>query len=425
MEAIEQQAMIGALQRLLAAPSVKGEPLPGQPFGPGVARALEEALALCRELGLKTRCFDGYAGDATYEVPGATETVGVLCHLDVVPAGEGWRYEPFAGTVEGGRIYGRGVVDDKGPAVAALFGWQALLKGGFQPRRNLRFIFGCDEESGWACMEHYQRCVPMPDLAIVPDGDFPVIHAEKGILHLELHAALQGCPVWARAGSRANVVPDRAEARVAGETLRATGRTAHGAHPEQGENAIARVVDQLAVRRDLGSAEPFIAMLRRCIGHEIHGEGLGLGFADEVSGRLTLNLGLLDIGPERASAVVDIRYPVTCPRDRVLEAVRGAVAPYGCDVAVRNDQAALYIDRESPLIRTLMEAFAEEVGAADAQPLAIGGGTYARAMANAAAFGPEWGDHCYGMHGPNENMEVAWLAALARIYAGALRRLAG
>ena len=101
MEAIEQQAMIGALQRLLAAPSVKGEPLPGQPFGPGVARALEEALALCGELGLKTRCFDGYAGDATYEVPGATETVGVLCHLDVVPAGEGWRYEPFAGTVEG------------------------------------------------------------------------------------------------------------------------------------------------------------------------------------------------------------------------------------------------------------------------------------------------------------------------------------
>ena len=166
---------------------------PGAPFGPGVARCLDAALAQCRKAGLAVRNFDGFAGDATWgEGEGA---VAVLTHLDTVPIGDGWTRDPLGGAVEGDRIYGRGANDDKGPGVSALWAVKALMAAGYQPRRPLRLIYGCCEETSGRDLEHYLASTPAPAYAFTPDAEFPVIHAEKSFVACRAHAP---CPAPGR-----------------------------------------------------------------------------------------------------------------------------------------------------------------------------------------------------------------------------------
>src|SRR5690554_601263 len=179
--------MILRLRELIAIPSVKSSPAgPGAPFGLEMARALEYVLAWGEKEGFRTQNFSGYAGHLEYGE--GEEDLGVLLHLDVVPAGAGWQYPPFQGSRMGDRIYGRGAVDDKGPVVAVLYALKALKEAGVQPDRKIRVIFGCDEESGWKCMEHYFQKAPKPAFGFVPDADFPLIHCEKGFVALTLQA---------------------------------------------------------------------------------------------------------------------------------------------------------------------------------------------------------------------------------------------
>lgn len=79
-------------------------------------------------MGFQTRDVDGHCGWCEYGE--GEEMVAVLCHLDVVPAGDGWHYPPYDCTWAEGRIYGRGVIDDKGPAAAALYALKAVRDSG-------------------------------------------------------------------------------------------------------------------------------------------------------------------------------------------------------------------------------------------------------------------------------------------------------
>ena len=148
-----RDAMVSDLKTLLRIPSVEGEPQPGAPFGSEVRRALDTALEMCRKLGLHAVNVDGYAGYA--EIPGCTgEQIGVLTHLDVVPCGKGWSYPPFDAYEKNGVVWARGVCDDKGPLVASVYALAAYAQSGAQPKKNIRLIFGCNEESGWGCIDY-------------------------------------------------------------------------------------------------------------------------------------------------------------------------------------------------------------------------------------------------------------------------------
>lgn len=283
MSGIEQRlkategAMVDFLQKLIQIPSVRAEAAgPGAPFGENLRKALETVLAWGEQEGFRTRNVRGYAGHIEYGEGDAT--VGVLVHLDVVPAGEGWTYPPFAAVIEDGRIYGRGAVDDKGPTAAVLFALKALKDQGVPLRRKIRVIFGCDEESNWECMEEYFKVEPRPAMGFTPDADFPLVYSEKGMLAVALTGSLPAgdAPVCLEAvtgGMRRNIVPEYAEAVLgftdpslresvrqklqaageeighiqlegAGDTLKikATGRAAHASQPQLGENAIGRLV---------------------------------------------------------------------------------------------------------------------------------------------------------------------------------------
>ncbi|MCK5735342.1 MAG: M20/M25/M40 family metallo-hydrolase, partial [Spirochaetaceae bacterium] len=87
-----------------------------------------------------------------YQWAGTTPSLEpVLCmaHYDVVPPGnpEEWERLPFSGEISGGRIYGRGTLDDKGMLAAWMEAAERLAVSGFQPERTLYFAFGGDEET--------------------------------------------------------------------------------------------------------------------------------------------------------------------------------------------------------------------------------------------------------------------------------------
>ena len=185
---------------------------PEKPFGEEPARALGWILHRAEELGLTAENVGNYAGHAEYGE--GKEVAAVLTHVDVVPAGDGWASGPFAAVEQNGKLYGRGVADDKGAAVVALYCLKALKDGKIQGKRRLRAIFGAGEEVGMHDMERYFQTQELPVMAFTPDSDYGICNREKGILHLELSVPTHdGTTLTAfRAGAALNSVPDKAYA---------------------------------------------------------------------------------------------------------------------------------------------------------------------------------------------------------------------
>ena len=171
-------SMLSDLESLIEIPSVLGEAHVGAPFGSEPKTALERMLSLASRDGFLNENVDNYAGEININ---DKETIlAILGHLDVVPAGDGWTYEPFKMTKVGDKLYGRGTSDDKGPVIAAYYALKAVRDLGIKLEKNVRLIVGTDEETGSHDMEHYTSVRKMPPMTFTPDSSFPVTNVEKG-----------------------------------------------------------------------------------------------------------------------------------------------------------------------------------------------------------------------------------------------------
>ena len=451
-----QEEMVLRLKELIAIPSVKSSPAgPDAPFGLEIARALEYVLAWGEQEGFRTVNYSGYAGHLEYGEGG--EDIGVLLHLDVVPAGEGWQYPPFQGVLVDDRIYGRGALDDKGPAVAVLYALKALKEEGIRPTRKIRVIFGCDEESTWQCMEHYFQKEPKPAMGFAPDADFPLIYCEKGSAFLTLEAGYNPSPAGGlellrvTGGTRHNVVAESAEALLlpadsgtgiwdrlqavcAGDprvTLEQTGEiiklqvkgvAAHASLPHLGENAIIRLLAILAALGEKGGPWEPIALLAEKI-KDYTGKEVGLACRDQISGALTCNLGMIVMSHGKVKVDLDIRYPLCIDEETIIQRINGELGGGGFAITGRRGLPPHYLPAESPLVKTLLAAYQEETGDFS-PPLAIGGRTYATALGNGVAFGPNLPGRPQLAHQKDEYISVADLVLATRIYGRALFHLA-
>lgn len=450
------EEMAQRLRELIRIPSVKDNPLPGAPFGENIKKALDYTLSLCNELGLETQNVDGYAGYA--QISGEKkEQLGVLCHLDVVPAGDGWVHPPYEGGMENGVIYGRGTVDDKGPAISAIYALKALKAAGVRFKRTPRLIFGCDEESGWECMDYYADKIGMPEMGFSPDADYPIINTEKGIYHAQLKKKLSGNGKYRlsiHGGTRANVVPDLAQAHIEGnidklaETLldyncsenslsftaekntlniTAKGVSAHASQPEMGQNAFFALLALLDKLSLWGEEGHIIQMLNCAFVNKTDGSGIpGLKIQDEF-GPLTINLGLLDAGSfyggekNEIRLTVDIRFPVTYNYQYIEDKL--AAFFDGWTLIRGHVQAPHHTPEEHELVQALKRVYKEYFGR-EGRCLAIGGGTYARALKTGVAFGitPEGG--ISQAHNKEENISIEQLVLNAKVFAAAIEELA-
>lgn len=404
--------MIESLQELIAIPSVTGTP--------EVFEALEQALDCCRSLGFRVKNVDGKLGYG--EIGEGEDLMGILCHLDVVPAGEGWSYEPFAGTVtEDGRIYGRGAVDDKGPAMAAVYAMKDVLDSGKKLNKRVRVIFGIMEEGGeWEDMDYYKAHEEIPSFGFTPDADFPAIYGEKGILQADLimNAGEAGF-VEIAGGDAPNMVAAWARGKLPdGTSFDEKGISAHGSTPEEGENAITRLMEKAAAR-----GCRFAQVYMEKIGWCLDGSKFGIGISDEASGGLTFNAGRIVMEEDKVRLSVDIRYPVTFAEEDVVELLRREAAEAGLSVEVVSALKPVYMDQTGPVISKLMEAYRQVTGD-DTPAQLMGGGTYARAMDNVVAFGPVFPGRELTEHKADEWIRVEDLEKAREIYRLAIEKLA-
>lgn len=428
------------LKELIAIPSVsRGTPEPGMPLGRPIHDALEKAFDIARGLGLSScRSLDGYCGVVDYGE--GEEELLIMAHLDVVPAGTGWTGDPFAAVVRDGRLVGRGVLDDKGPAVSALYALAAVIDAGIPLKRRVRILFGCDEEVGWQCIERYKQTEPEPTLAFTPDGDYPLVYSEMGICHASYTKKLAGSAVHIHCGTAANVVPGEAEAALAfpvepvdapagfvlcgdANTLHVTGRGGHAASPEDSKNALQALLLALTQQPLDGEDLLTATALNALLGFDLHGEGFRLDIQD-ASGRLSCAPTMLDWNEDGVSLTLDIRYPFSVSAEKLMSTLDAAFAAIGFTQTDSECKAGHFIDPKSELVSTLMDIYETRVGH-KAKPHAIGGGTYARAFENAVAFGAEPEDAVSECHMPNESARLSDIRFNTLVMADAIARLAG
>lgn len=431
-----QAAMVDAVVRLCAIPSIKGLAGPGAPYGAATLQVLEAFLALGTGLGFTAVNLDGRAGYLEWGEEGPL--IAMLCHLDVVPAGDGWTRDPFLPLVGSDRIIARGTIDDKGPAVAALYALKALLDDGFAARCRFRLIVGLDEESGCTCMEHYIKVAELPDAGFTPDASFPVIYAEKGIACFDLIVPGGQEPgatvrlVRAQGGARHNMVPAACSIELLSRSATSqdcelelyvlNGEAAHASIPWSGVNAISLAMQEAGQRlAAAGTSHPFVSFFNHAFATPWDGSGLNIRWQDE-SGPLTINAGVLQLDEVGARLTVDIRYPVTLSLTELTARLEQACAPWGATCKQVVHLAPIYMPRESWLVQSLNGVY-QDLTANGSRAIAIGGGTYARTMPNVVAFGPTFPGEPDVCHQVNEYITFRTLLASAAVYREALRKL--
>lgn len=454
-----RERIIEAIRQNVSVRSVRGEPEEGAPFGKGPRKALDDFLALSESLGFRTGVFEDMAGWAEYG-DACAPMVCVLGHLDVVPEGDGWTYPPFGGEVHGGRIYGRGVVDDKGPVICSLFALKAIADSGIPLGKRVRILTGTNEETGSAAIRKYVSSgQDLPVWGFTPDADFPLINGEKGIIMCEGEAPfgpkgdIQVMSI--KGGIADNVVPARCKAVLktgpegkerirytidnwegpAGTsvsceenedgtlTVSVEGISAHGSTPQMGINSIAWMAKLLLTLGVGGEQGRFLSAVNRLMGTENHGESLGICLYDGVSRYTSLCWGTIAAGEGKVSFTINPRYPITFRKDDVIPAMQSSFRKEGIKLTVKKAEDPLFMPQDSKLVRKLMKVYRERTGS-DEKPKAIGGGTYAKAMPNILAFGPERAGRKYNIHETDENWEIDEMIETTKIIASAIVELA-
>lgn len=441
----KEREMVGDLAELVAVPSVKGEPYRAAVFGEEPRKALYKMKELCDRMGFKTTVYDEVILCADY---GDDPELGILAHLDVVPAQpENWASDPFVLTEKDGVLYGRGAIDDKGPAVAALWALNAVKELGIPLKKGVRLIFGTDEENGSEDLKIYKKHAAFPPKVFTPDGSFPVINIEKGMLRLKFSGNTGINQMEFRGGNIPNAVADKAKTimrRVSADKVRAAipedseakftvtergdnvfiscdGKAAHASTPENGVNAVTAL---LSLMNKLTN-EPALQSLEKLFPFgETDGAALGLKCADE-SGALTCVLSELAIMPSgECEGTVDIRFPTCTDLETVKSKVGSLLESKKLKYDVILGEEPHIVSSDSEFVKQLLSVY-EEVEGEKGRCIAIGGGTYVHNIEGGVAFGAERGDTDYHMHGDNEFITTEELLKDAVLYAHAIIKVCG
>ncbi|TDM04576.1 dipeptidase PepV [Macrococcus carouselicus] len=451
-----EDQMIEDLKGLLAIESVRDDSLMSKetPVGPGPREALEYMYRIAERDGFKAVDIDHVAG--RIEMGKGDDLFGILCHVDVVPAGSGWDTEPFEPVVTEDRVIARGTLDDKGPTIAAYYAVKILNDMGVDFKKRIHMIIGTDEESGWMCTDRYFQTEEMPDLGIAPDADFPLIHGEKGITTFDIiqTSSPEGETPEVElkalnAGARYNMVPDFAEAKLVvrekmdyiiqsfenfltehhltGQSsvdngsllLQVEGKSVHGMDPSIGVNAGLHLVHFLNTLDLDAKAAKFVELGDTYLFESHFGEKLGMAYETEEMGRLTTNIGVISYTDvDGGHYGINLRYPTGFDfNQQIADFTERIKADF--DIDVNTHQVPHYVDKNDPFVQKLLTAYRNQTGDMT-EPYTIGGGTYARNLEKGVAFGAMFKDSVDLMHQKNEYITKKQLFDATAIYLEAI-----
>ncbi len=398
------------------------------PFGQGVENALAFVAKLGAKMGFEVDRCDGYCTELS---SGKGPLIDIYAHSDTVPVTrENWKTDPFQATIVGDRIYGRGSEDDKGPGLAAFFGLKVLKDHGLIDGYRVRFVFGGNEELDFRCLDHYFNVLKkgFPAYGISPDAEYPLIYGEKAVCNFDAiyHVDLGNKPFhWGTAINLvcdtatydfadcgtpldevkrivANYLSDHSEIKGSwnGSTLKIEGFGYHGSMPWFGVNAGLYMLNIIGKIRGIQ------------VLHDLYedykggdGESFGGNYKSKAFDRSSYCVGFFDYADGKLTLSVNMRLPENVEIDAAVDHVKDKTYPD--EIEVKSKTPVLYIDPESPFIKTLMKVYQEETGDLESKPLAIGGGTYAKDSRNTVAFGGSYADLDFHMHGDNEFFSIS------------------
>lgn len=430
---------IEAIKTLISYPSYLREDHQGKtPFGDDIQAVLEKTLTICENLGMKSFIDPkGYYGYADYGE--GEESLAILCHLDVVPPGnlDSWDTNPFEAIEKNEALYGRGSQDDKGPAMAALYAFKAVVDSGATFNKRVRFIFGTDEETLWRCLDRYNKLEEPSTMGFTPDAEFPLTYAEKGLLQVKLHGPGDK-ELRINCGKSLNIVPDEAayqgplnitlenelkslgyEYQLSDGQVIVKGKAVHSKDAPEGVNAITRLVTALSS----SIKNETLAFITEKLKDDATGQTIFGKIKDDISGPLTVNLATLSIDDKESTIGLDLRIPVTADKEEIVKKLTASAAEYQLNYEEYDYLASLYVPKDSLLITTLLDIYREKTGD-KSDPLTTGGATFARTMKNCVAFGAVFPDSEVTFHMPNEKMTLRDIYNAMDIYAEAVYRLA-
>lgn len=446
-----RENIIDDIKTLVGIRSVKGEPAAGAPFGEQVKMAQLAAMRMCEREGFEIIDADGMIATAHYGPK--DKFIGVFSHMDIVPEGDGWDTPPFECAQRDGFLVGRGVGDDKGPFVMNLYAAKYLKENFTDLKYGVQLIIGVDEETGMSDAEYYVKNFPQPVFAYTPDSDFPVCHGEKGIFEGDLVSGDLGKSsiLEMSGGVASNVVPDHAEALISlaekdklfeaaegnsgvkltgtdrGIKVEAFGVSAHAGTPFKGVNAVLVLLTFLAKAMVLNERESDAADFICSVARDIYGRSLGIDCDDGKFTPLTIIAGTIKKEGAVWSMNVNSRYPTAIAPDVIEKKIKTAAENAGFEIGKYKNMPPFYLEPDLPAVRTLCEIYNELTGNS-AKPYVMSGGTYARKLKNAVAFGPDFPEKKYPewvgtAHMKNEAINIEDTLLAVEIYANVLLRL--
>ena len=440
--------IIDTVSNLIRIPSVSQDnDIPLKPFGEECSKALEYILNLGKSMGFKTKNIDGYCG--YIEFGEGKDLIGIIGHLDVVPAlsEDGWSSPPFEPCIKDGKLFGRGAIDDKGPVVSALYAMKAI-KDSTKVSKRIRLILGLNEEKDWKCINYYKNHEEWPTIGFSPDANFPAIYTEKGIMSIELknsfsikdfsiidincnNNAINVVPKYCSITLKANTeipifskLPSNIQIqKLDSKTFKieAFGIASHAAHPELGKNAITTLVKFLLNNFEFDSN--YLQTLYNSGIFDIESPKFMGNKIEDESGILTSNVAVLDYIENNLIIKINLRVPVTFDLENIKEKYDIFKNEFkNLEINKLGIQEPLYIDRNSYLVKTLVNIFNKKTGLKEA-PIAIGGGTYARAFNNCVSYGATFPGDLDMCHQVDEFIEIDKLILSCKIYAEAIYEL--
>lgn len=413
-----------SLSRLIKIPSKEGNPEKNSPFGIYPKLALEEALKISRELGFKTKNIDNAIGYAEYGDD--KEYVGILGHVDVVPEGDGWDYPPFELTVTEDKLYGRGILDNKGPIIGCLYAVKIIQELNLPISKSIRVIFGTNEESGFKDIPYYLKSEKEASSGFTPDCKYPAVYGERGVLDITIFSDNIENPFIAEISGnfRSSNVPDLAKIELlTKEVIEEKGVTAPGNAPEMGQNAMVKLCKTLVEKNLLkGKEKEFIKFVYETFYENHTLEKIGVNCKDNISGSLMVNPYKLTLENGRLGLSVVFRYPISYKYEDMVDIIN-KLLPTGGTFNINRRMDSVCFDKDSPMLKVMKEAY-EEVTGLDGTPVTTTGGTYAKVFPNIVAYGPSFPGQKGIGHNKNEYMDIEDLLTNIKIYTRAIYGLA-
>jgi succinyl-diaminopimelate desuccinylase len=444
-----KEELLADIAKLIAIQSEKSDEKPGMPFGEGPAKALELALDISKEKGLITRNYENYVG--TVDVNECETELGILAHLDIVPAGTGWSSDPFTMVTKNGKIYGRGTADDKGPAVAALYALKAVKDLNIPLSKNVRLILGTDEECGSNDIAYYFSKEKVPPKTFSPDAEFPVINIEKGNLRSSFESTYQKDETLPRillieGGLKQNMVPKLCEAVIQGFSVNEVelhlkplakqfkvkydikeendrihivieGKSAHGSTPEHGNNPITALLSILSSMPFAKSAgfERICSVSKLYPHGDYHGNALGIEMSDKESGFITMSLNILQYNEESLKGSFDCRSPLCANDDNVVSVMEMNMIREGIFLENCKINPPHCVDENSEFVQTLLKVYENYTGK-KGECIAIGGATYVHHLEGGVSFGCSMPGTDNNIHGSDEYAVIDELMLSAKMF---------